>query len=153
MTINILKYSLVSLFAISAFSCSNNDDEIDQTKPTITINSPKNEEHLHVGETIEVDALISDDRAVSSYKIDIHYAGDGHTHEHRAAAEPWSYKFDEEISGNVSQFAIKRSISIPHNIQDGHYHFGIIAIDKSGNERQSYIEIEIADHGHDHDHE
>ncbi|WP_068595156.1 DUF4625 domain-containing protein [Vaginella massiliensis] len=145
---NILKYSLVSLFAISAFSCSSDDDTLDQTKPTIVITTPKKDQHIHVGEMIEVDAVIADDRDLASYKIDIHYAGDGHTHDHLVAEKPWTYNYSQDVKGVLHN--IKKTIEVPHGIQDGQYHFGIIAIDKAGNEKKTYIEIEIADHDHGH---
>lgn len=149
---NILKYSFAAIIALGIASCSSDDDGfVDNEKPTIQIKEPLNEAHLHVGETINVDALLGDNVALSTYKIDIHFAGDGHTHEHKAATTDWAYNVVETIEGdNVKSYQVTKTIEIPDGITSGAYHFGILAIDKSGNEQQSYIELDIVDHDHDH---
>lgn len=143
-----------SLFAASALflfaSCSDDDTILDTTKPIIELAKPSDHQEFEFGDVITVQALLKDDVELGSYKIDIHSAGDGHQHRSAAvASEGWSHNEIVDISGK-KEHVLNKPIQIPTgDYTEGHYHLGIILIDKAGNETQTFIEIVI---GEDHHH-
>src|SRR5690554_6386081 len=66
--------------ALFTVSCSDDDSNKDTQKATITLITPQDEQVFEAGEQIHVQANLTDNLALASYKIDIHYAGDGHQH-------------------------------------------------------------------------
>jgi hypothetical protein len=136
--------SLFSLFVVQ--SCSTDDENTDTTKPFIVLISPEEDQHFHPGETINFHAVFSDNVELASYKIEIHHAGDGHTHKNENAE--WYFVYTAPISGNQTTYNALHEIEIPMEIageaiEVGHYHLGVYLIDASGNEQQHFMEIEI----------
>ncbi|MBS7333707.1 MAG: DUF4625 domain-containing protein [Weeksellaceae bacterium] len=128
-------------------SCSSDDDKLDTEKPKIVLGKPTDHQSYELGSTIEVQAILSDNVELGSYKIDIHSDGDGH--EHRSTTTNWDFSDTGVIEGN-KEYVLNKTIQIPAgNITEGHYHLGIMVIDKAGNETESYIEIVV---GEDHHH-
>ncbi|WP_413531849.1 DUF4625 domain-containing protein [Empedobacter brevis] len=156
----ILKYSFITLSALFISSCSSDDSSLDTTKPEINLLSPKDEDHFHLGDDINIEAILKDNVELGAVKIDLHYGGDGHTHNHRSAkavetlssAEiPWEFSKEEAIPSGKKEYAFNYKISIPEEgITDGPYHLGLILIDKAGNQSETYIEIDVVDHSHEH---
>jgi len=151
---------LVFSFLFLVASCSSND-EVDTEKPTIKINLPKSkaEGHYHLGDELIADVDVSDNGLLASWKIDIHWAGDGHNHDHSAAVGIKNYadskeKWKEDRSGKVSgkEAKIKEKFIIPNNIVDGDHHFCIYVLDVAGNQEQACSTFEIVDHGDEHGH-
>lgn len=143
----IIVYSSLLVASFGLFSCSSDDDSADTTKPVIVLNNPSDHQHFHPGESIQLNADFSDNVALASYKIEIHHAGDGHSHKTDENAE-WYFIYTHSIEGNLPTFNAQHSISIPTEIEGepielGHYHLGIYLIDQSGNEQQKFIEIEV----------
>ncbi|MDO4728704.1 MAG: DUF4625 domain-containing protein [Bacteroidota bacterium] len=133
-----LIYSLTAILTMTFASCNNdNGTTPDTEKPTITIVSPADEASFASGSDIHADLKFSDNQELASYKVDIHSA-DGHTHDKHSF---WSYEFSGSLSGKNAQEHL--DINIPSGIQSGHYHFGVYAIDKSGNQNVVWIEIEV----------
>jgi len=145
------KYKLIYAFAFIAtlFSCSSDDNSVTDTeKPTIVINAPTDEQELHVGEEIHTNISFSDNVELASYKIDIHFAGDGHAHRQmQDDFIEWSYETAGIISGKNDEIAL--DIMIPENVKEGHYHFGVYALDKAGNQTVQWIELDIHNHTHE----
>ncbi|HEY4539813.1 MAG TPA: DUF4625 domain-containing protein [Faecalibacter sp.] len=142
-------FAASSLFLLTA--CSDDDAVLDTTKPTITLAKPSDHQAFEFGDVIELQAILNDDTELGSYKIDIHSAGDGHQHRSAQAstAEGWSYSDIADISGK-KEHLLNKSIPIPTGeYAEGHYHLGLIVVDKAGNESQTFIEIVI---GEDHHH-
>lgn len=146
--------ALFTTFIIT--SCSSDDDGgTDTVPPTIAIIEPHDHDEFEPGETMHVEIQFADNVALASYKIDIHYAGDGHSHDARDEYEEWDFELQGTLSG-TSQ-TIHAEIEIPemidgHHIREGEYHFGVYAIDAAGNQSVVWIKIEIDDHAH-HDHD
>lgn len=143
------KINFISVFAVLTvlFSCSTDDNSgTDTQKPTIEILTPTDGDILHTGEEFHVDIDFSDNVALASYKIDIHFAGDGHSHE-KSMNDPieWTY----ETIGTLSEMEdnIHLDISIPESTKNGEYHFGVYATDKAGNQNVVWIKIDV--HNHD----
>jgi hypothetical protein len=132
-----IKLSLLAMLTI--FNACSSDDK-DTIKPTIQIISPINESAYEIGENINITFTLKDNEALKSYKIDIH-ENDGHSHEPRATATPFSYQMVENISGKT--FTKTVVVTIPTDTELTEYHLGIFAIDASGNEKESYIGFHI----------
>ncbi|MDN3594913.1 DUF4625 domain-containing protein [Zunongwangia endophytica] len=152
---------VIGLLTIAFFaSCSSDDDNIlDTEKPEITINDPVEDEAFAVGGELHFDVDLSDNDALSSYKVDIHNNFDGHTHsgvlnstvaigtKQATTVSPWSYNETFQIEGTPQTYHAHEHIQIPAEIAEGPYHLGITVVDASGNENQVYVQVII---GEDH---
>ena len=85
---------------------------------------------------------------MASYKIEVHYADDGHEHK-KAFAEEFVFDVTEEVPGQSKTFSAEETIDVPENAKEGHYHVGITVLDTFGNQNQQFTEVYI---GHEHDH-
>lgn len=150
-----LIYAL-SLTAILFTSCSDDDGNgVDTTKPVIVLNEPGDHEEFLPGGEIHFDADFSDNTELGSYKIEIHDATDGHSHERAANEEgvAWAYDEAQEFeAGQMNQNVISH-IDIPilingEPIKEGHYHLGVYCTDKAGNQSQVFIEVVIGEDNH-----
>ncbi len=139
---NVLKSTLVivSFIIITPFfkACNkDNDTEI----PLIELLSPADDDHFHPGETIHLDAEVSDNIGLQQVKIDIHSAG-GHSHKSSVLnGIEWHWDTIMDISGRNRH--IHLDIPIPANAEHGEYHFTIYALDKAGNEAFISVDIHI----------
>ncbi|MBA3898851.1 MAG: DUF4625 domain-containing protein [Bacteroidetes bacterium] len=106
----------------------------DNTRPVISIEAPTEGQGFPQGGEIIFKATFSDDRALSSYKIDVHGAFDGHGHETQTDVE-WVEFFIGELSGE--QEIVERKIPVPVTAKTGPYHFLVKCIDEAGNETSS----------------
>jgi len=144
------KIALLSFAVISTFtSCSDDDNNtsLDTEKPIIVINSPSANQVLHTGEEIHIEATFTDNVALASYKVDIHFGGDGH--EHKALQHDhaeWRYQTTGDLSGESDE--IHLHLNIPENAEEGTYHLGVYAIDRAGNENVSWITLDLQSHDH-----
>ncbi|ASB49827.1 DUF4625 domain-containing protein [Alkalitalea saponilacus] len=156
-----LKYILPVLFAFTIFIACSDDDDVDTTPPVIEIVSPDDHAHFHPGETIHLHAIITDDTELATWKIDIHYNSDGHTHsqiitlkhgdhDHHHGEKEWHLHKDGLIEGNVKVYELELDLIVPEDAKHGEYHLGVFAVDKAGNQSQVFIEIEVEDDDHDH---
>ncbi|MGB6083273.1 DUF4625 domain-containing protein [Moheibacter sp.] len=145
---NIIKNSMLILIGtFGMISCSSDDDSIDTQKPMIILNQPLDETEFHFGENLHIEAEFSDNVGLASYKIEIHSAGDGHTHKTLVGTE-WFHTETHPIAGNPTHYIAQREILIPSEINgepvlEGHYHLGIYLVDTSGNEQQLFVEVDI----------
>lgn len=134
-----LSYAFIGLLIIS--SCTS-DDVIDTTKPIIEIVSPTNDEAFAPESILNVDANLSDNVGLASYKIEVHPAEDGHEHKaNQFTTEDFEYTFVGESLNNAATYKIKHSINIPTNVTQEHYHVGITVIDTNGNQNQQFVEV------------
>lgn len=158
---------LLLALAVFTYSCSSDDDgTLDSEAPVVVINEPHLEEAFMPGEEIHIDIDATDNVALASYKIDIHWAGDDHSHRPSTMSDDdhdHYAEWDFEVTGdlNSTEDHIHMHVDIPiefmHEgemklIKEGEYHFGVIVIDQAGNETSAFRDIFIGDdHGHDHD--
>ena len=162
---NLNKILSLALIAMLTFACSDDDDALDAQAPVIEVMEPAVNSEFEPGDMLHIHAEITDDVQLSSYRIDIHFGGDGHTHRPVANAEgehmEWSYDETGTISGTAH--SLEKDIEIPHHImhdgveheiEAGDYHIGIFIIDATGNETELFRTIEVHNHaeggGHDH---
>jgi len=141
--------ALFTTFIIT--SCSTDDGATDTVSPSITIITPQDQDEFELGETIQVKLEFTDDVSLASYKVDIHFAGDGHSHDSRGEYEEWDFEMEGTLSG-TSQI-IHTEIEIPEisngkPIKEGEYHFGVYCLDAAGNETVAWRKIKIETHPH-----
>lgn len=134
---------LAILVAPVWFSCED-DDAVDTTAPTITLDDPVSGEAVAAGTTMEVHGDLEDDVDLATYSISIHNNFDGHSHG-RVLVSPFTYSKSFEVEGNdVHMF---QEIDIDAEATAGPYHFIVQAIDAAGNstsfDDDSSVEIEI----------
>lgn len=157
------KYSiiLISILALTIFNSCSDDDEnvLDNEKPTINISEPEEDETFEVGGELHFEVDFADNVALSSYKVDIHNNFDGHTHSSsvlnstatvstkQTEITPWSLNETHDIEGNPTEYNVHEHIDIPANIAEGPYHLGITVVDAAGNQNQVYVQFIV---GEDH---
>lgn len=143
--------------AIAFTSCTKDEDdpadEKDTTKPQINLTSPANETEFLPGDAIDFSAVLSDDKELGSYKIDIH-PGEGHDHKSTLDNGAWSYQKSWSLpEGSTNETVSHSEIVIPEEVDGvptmpGDYHFLVYCTDKAGNEEfvaHDIIIVEPAD--------
>ena len=145
---------------LSAISCSTDgNSEIDEEKPTITINYdsgfPQPCMELKRGETYEFRARTTDNAALASYSLDIHHNFDHHTHdEHSAECDlgavkepenPLLYLENFSIEGSPAEYEIVIPVAIPEDADTGDYHTHFSVTDETGWQSRVTIDIKITD--------
>src|SRR5690606_27842042 len=109
-----LSLAIVSLFVIT--SCSDDDTTVDTTKPSIQIISPTDHQEIAPGSVLNFKANLTDNVGLSSYKIEIHSAEDGHEHKAKQlAAAEFHYDFSSEIPNQATAFDLEKAIDIPED--------------------------------------
>lgn len=152
-----LKYLMLAFLAIPFLSACDDDDDVDTTKPVIEIIKPEDHAHFHAGADFDLEAILTDNDELASWKINVHYNADGHSHQKSASASAeveteveWDQHWSGTIEAGQKSFELKQTITIPTNAEHGEYHLGVYALDKSGNEQVVFIEIEVEDEEHAH---
>lgn len=115
---------------------------------------------VYIGDSFNVTADVTDNVALASYKIDIHYANDTHsattTDTYSATTRgttetPFSYiKDDGVLSGTVDK--VNQVVELPLiylnnpslSYKVGPYHVVLTVLDKAGNETKSFKTFNIA---------
>lgn len=146
-----LKYILLfSMLSMVFIACD--DDEVDTTKPEITVVAPEAETIYHPGETITIQATFTDNIELDSYKIDIHDNFDGHDHDHKKSTnseEPFIFSGSWDFEKGLKSATITNTeIVIPElidgeEVAHGEYHLMIYCADAAGNENNTVVEIII----------
>ncbi len=134
--------SVLIVLSLALVSCKKDDDnkKKDTTAPVIEkvlINGKTDNDHIHLhpGDGLELEIHFWDNEELKSAKVEIHHAGDGHSH--RMNAVPFAYNSILELSGKQAHEHL--DIHIPDNAADGEYHLTIQVIDASGNESVLYF--------------
>lgn len=145
--LNLLVIALAGLI----YSC--NTDDLDTTAPIISVDSPAEDAEYYLGDTIIFTCTFSDDVELGSYKIDIHYNTDGHSHEkstlYAMEETPFSYSNSWEFDPSLKESKVEHSeIILPDSINGqpvahGAYHFGVYCSDAAGNENSIFIDFHI----------
>lgn len=135
------------LFAAVFTSCSSDDGE----RPSVEVMEPHDNSVVSKGGKILLKAMLADEIELSSYKVDIHYAGDGHTHKDGdASGVEWDFEMTQEISGTTHEIDMEIDVplSIMHQgkeetVKEGEYHLGVFVINGSGRDNRTFVDIEI----------
>lgn len=126
---SVLIAAVLMLASFSFASCKS--ENLDNEKPVVKIISPVEDEMVKPGSYIHFEVELSDNVALSSYKVNIHGAFNGHTHNHGVAnnavlrsAESDSVEFsrtwleNDFIALGYEAIAGKRNVSIHHHHMD-----------------------------------
>lgn len=139
-------YFLAAAVMVSCSSDDEDDTPADTQAPVVTLNSPNDNDKFEPGDRIHADGEITDNESLSQMRIDIHWAGDDHSH--GKTSNRWEYVEDFDISGTSWDF--HEDITIPADADHGKYHFIIYALDAAGNQSERVeVDIYIEDHHDD----
>jgi hypothetical protein len=148
-----LQIAILSVFVLA--SCQKYD--VDNTAPSLNLVKPVNEQAVTMGSAINFECDFSDNEALKSYKIDIHFAGD-HVHTKKAGrledGHPWTYEKSWNFETGTTTKSIQHAeIVVPDSVMGeegvvepllkGEYHFGVFVTDVAGNESHVYIKVDI----------
>ena len=128
-----MKNSLIAMLFGSVIlftSCNDDNDPVDVTAPTITMEEPVYGEMIEAGGTLHFDALFEDDVQLATFNIDIHENFDGHAHG-RIAVAPFVYEQSFPLTGLLDD--VHEDIEISSDATAGPYHLTVEAIDAAGN--------------------
>lgn len=138
------KHVLAIITTLTLFSCSSDSTSPDTEKPTISIVKPTDEQSVLSGENLAIEIAFSDNVELASYKIEIHYSGDGHSHNRLNTQNediPWNYHSEGNLSGKND--IIYSTVQVPINAEHGMYHFGVYALDRAGNQNIQWVELDV----------
>jgi hypothetical protein len=153
--INLYLIIAVVIFLRISTSCN---EGTDTQLPEINLISPVEESQFHPGDTIKFECKFSDNEELLSYKIEIHFNADGHTHKSVVAIldeGTWHFSKSWDFEEGTNVLTVKHSeIIIPreeggHEIAEGEYHLGVYCSDVSGNESHVFIPIDIGHEEHE----
>lgn len=146
----ILKYTMILLFAVGLMSCGGGDDEkVDGTKPTITLTSPTGSTAVVPGDILNVNATLADNVELKEYTLTVSYSGTKSVKN----VEEFSFNSytDSDAYGNELPFITGKKtadlnfdIAIKDNARAGLYTFTLSVKDKSGNGSEETVQFEIA---------
>lgn len=114
------------LFTFTLTSCKDKDTEGPEIL-NYRFNDGQDNVTLDTGETIQVQATLTDNVNLKEVKVDIHNNFDGHDHKNDVQ---WSKVYIYEIEGTEYDFA--QDITVPSIAKSGPYHCNIQAIDETG---------------------
>ncbi|EDM44145.1 hypothetical protein SCB49_11157 [unidentified eubacterium SCB49] len=149
-------YILCFLFLLAACSSDDSIDK-DEEKPTITVaydqGFPQSCTELVRGETYVFKAMVSDNKALASYSLDIHHNFDHHTHDDqgaqcelepiKTAVDPFLFVQNFSIEDEVKNYEIQISVTIPNDVDTGDYHCAYSVTDTTGWQSRTSIDIKI----------
>lgn len=165
-----MKKTVLSLMLLGVLcalgSCG--DDDKDMERPVIQDNPatdfPLSCDVYHLGDTIPLCMVFTDNVGLASFTIDIHHNFDHHTHgtssvecplEERMSDEEikkleranavWIYKNNFRIPAGTQTYTARVSIPVPTDIHPGDYHFKVSVMDQNQWEEYKAISIKIAE--------
>jgi len=148
---------ILTLFPVTIFSCSDDDDEKDMVYPEISMSgadaSPMNCDQIPRGEKIIFKATFSDNQELGSYNIELHNNFDHHSHSTEAhecefdpkkkPVNPFIYNQDFVIPAGQTSHTANNIIEVPDDIDTGDYHFMIRVTDKAGWQTLKSVSVKI----------
>jgi len=156
----IFKYFHLFTIILLISACSSDDGvEIDEEKPTISVNYasgfPQGCALLTKGETYNFKAMVTDNRELAAYSIDIHHNFDHHTHDDqvtectlsaiRQPENPLIFVENYMIEDGLTNYEINISVTIPNDVDTGDYHCAYSVTDETGWQSRTSIDIKIVE--------
>ncbi|MEL4307722.1 DUF4625 domain-containing protein [Joostella sp. CR20] len=155
----LLKTVTIFLMLFTIVSCSSDDVEKDEQKPTITVNYeggfPQACETLKRGESYHFKALVTDNMALAAYSLDLHHNFDHHTHDDQGAdceldalkeaVNPLIYMENFSIPDGQTSYEIDILITIPDDVDTGDYHCAYSVTDQTGWQSRTSVDIKIVE--------
>lgn len=145
----LLKFALILIFTVSLISCGSEDSiKVDETKPTITLNSPTSSLMVTTGGVFNVNALLNDNVGLEEYVVRVNYRGSKSVKN----VEEFNYnsRTDLDAYGNAlpilngeKSFDLNFDIAIGTYARVGYYSLSVTAIDQAGNSIEEIVPFEI----------
>ncbi|SFL20396.1 DUF4625 domain-containing protein [Proteiniphilum acetatigenes] len=151
-----------ALFCLTALllllSCGQEDDH-DMEKPEIDMSGvsafPLTCDVVYRGDSFTFKALLTDNRELGNYNIEIHNNFDHHSHstddvdcepdEKKTPVNPFIYNESFRIPDGMVSYQAESSIHVPDDVDTGDYHFMIRLTDKSGWQQLKAVGIKVRD--------
>jgi hypothetical protein len=148
---------LLGLFALALVSCT--ETEIDEEKPTITVNYaggfPQTCENLSRGQSYTIKAKVTDNLELASYSIEMHHNFDQHTHDDQqgacelepitTAVNPFNFSTNNSVPEGLTNFEIEAVITLPAAIDTGDYHLALSVTDVTGWQARTSVDVKIVE--------
>jgi len=140
---------MILIFATCLMSCDGDDDKtVDDTKPTIKLNSPTTTVEITPGGVFNVNAVLSDNIMLEEYEVKITYRGS------KAVKNVEEFYFNSrselDAYGNAlpvlngeKTFDLNFDIAVDEYARVGNYNFSISVEDESGNVSEEMVQFEI----------
>ena len=148
---------LLGLFAFALVSCT--ETEIDEEKPTITVNYaggfPQTCENLSRGQSYTIKAKVTDNLELASYSIEMHHNFDHHTHDDQedpcelepitTAVNPFNFFTNKSVPEGLTNFEIEAVVTLPAAIDTGDYHLALSVTDVTGWQARTAVDVKIVE--------
>lgn len=147
----------IVLFFTFLLSCSSDDEQRDEEKPTITLQYdngfPQSCTELKRGQRYTIRVKVSDNKELASYGIDIHHNFDHHTHDDQGAqctlgpikkpVKPMIYMKNNTLETGKKSYEIVHEVQLGEDIDVGDYHCQISVTDITGWQARTSVDIKI----------
>jgi len=146
---NILKYAMLLILSAGLMSCDGEDDKkVDDTKPTISLNSPSTTVEITPGGVLNVNAVLSDNVMLEEYVVKITYRGSKSVK--NVEEFYFNSRTDLDAYGNAlpvvngeKSFDLNFDIGVGLTARVGNYNLSLTAIDQSENVTEEIVPFEI----------
>ncbi|MCW3785201.1 DUF4625 domain-containing protein [Plebeiibacterium sediminum] len=142
----------ITLVANLLFVSCEDDDNQDNTKPTVTELEVGHDGEAHIGEALHLEFYVEDNDLLDYYSVEIHGGEEG-----QEESEITGWKYEEEFTEirNKKNYTVHHhGIMIPETVEEGEYHFHLRVVDMSGNvtEIEEHLHATHEEVEDDHDH-
>ena len=148
---------LLGLFVLALVSCTKT--EIDEEKPTITVNYaggfPQTCENLGLGQSYTIKAKVADNLELASYSIEMHHNFDHHTHddqagecileEQKSPTNPFVFSTNGRIPQGSTNYELDIDLIIPDGADTGDYHLALSITDVTGWQARTSVDVKIVE--------
>lgn len=148
---------LLGFFALALVSCT--ETEIDEEKPTITVNYaggfPQTCENLSRGQSYTIKAKVADNLELASYSVEMHHNFDHHTHDDqqgacelesvKSAVNPLIFSDNEQIPEGLTAYELKIDLILPDGVDTGDYHLALSVTDVTGWQARTSVDVKIVE--------
>jgi hypothetical protein len=148
---------LLGFCVLALVSCT--ETEIDEEKPTITVNYaggfPQTCENLSRGQSYTIKAKVTDNLELASYSIEMHHNFDHHTHDDQqgacelepitAAVNPFVFSSSERIPQGSTDYELEIDLVILDGVDTGDYHLALSVTDITGWQARTSVDVKIVD--------
>ena len=145
----ILKYVMILIFSAGLLSCGSGDDnKVDTTKPTISLNGPTSIVEITPGGILNVSAVLSDNVELGEYIVKITYRGSKSVKNveefyFNSRSELDAYGNELPVLNGEKSFDLNFDIAVDAYARVGNYNFSISVEDQSGNSVEEMVQFEI----------
>ena len=148
---------LLGFCVLALVSCT--ETEIDEEKPTITVNYaggfPQTCENLSRGQSYTIKAKVADNLELASYSVEMHHNFDHHTHDDQqgacelepitTAVNPFVFSNSERIPQGSTNYELEIDLIIPDGVDTGDYHLALSVTDVTGWQARTSVDVKIVD--------